>query len=143
MKWLKRLFLVFLVCGSSIEEIAVAANPAELRIRPLDTNVALSILGDARFDYRIQTSTNLVNWTNLPSFGTLLADPTTPRARSLSRTNPGPHFYRAAQTDGLFDRTLLRTISLGFRQADWQAQLINGRFTGIDVPCTLQLDNGA
>ena len=78
MKWLKRLFLVFLVCWLSIEEIAFAANSAELRIRPLDTNVVLSILGDARFDYRIQSSTNLVNWTNLVSLGTLLADPTNP-----------------------------------------------------------------
>ena len=92
MKWLKRLFLVFLVCWLSLEEIAFAANSAELRIRPLDTNLVLSILGDARFDYRIQSSTNLVNWTTLVT--------TNPPAMPFLWTDPDQgdfdrRFYRA------------------------------------------------
>src|SRR4029453_2519581 len=52
-------------------------------------------------------------------------------------------FFRALKTAGLYDRTLLRTMSLTFTQTNWSALLTIGRNNGSNTLCTLTVDNGA
>lgn len=70
------------------------------------------------------------------------------RTRSLARNvgaTAGPQqFYRALQTEGLYDPSLFRTVSLTLTQANWGALLTTARITGSNVYCFLvTLDNGA
>jgi len=104
----------------------------------------LQVQGDRDDDWRIEVSTNLTHWSTLTGFGTLLSGRTTNApSRALGAASNSLQFYRALKTDGLYDRTLFRTVSLIFTQANWPTLLMNGRNTGSNTPCTVFLDNGA
>jgi hypothetical protein len=102
------------------------------------------VRGSANDDWRLQTSTNLESWTNLTSFGTLLSGGTNAPWRSVDTGEDSSRFYRALQTEGLYDRSLLRTISMTFTQANWSNLMVLARTYETNVYCTLLImDNGA
>lgn len=81
--------------------------------------VLLKVDGDKDDDWRMQSSTNLTTWTTLPSFGTLLSgNETNAPWRSVGAKASVPTYYRALQTEGLYDPTLFRTISITYTQAN-------------------------
>ena len=144
---MKRHLLVALcACGAAVLVTAFlqrCAGAAEVRLRWQDTNTFLSIDGDSDNDWHIQTSSNLVSWSNVTAFGTLLGGKTNAPARSIGAPPAAQQFYRALQTDGLFDPALFRTVSFIFTQANWAALLANAHNTTGGVDCTIFLDNGA
>lgn len=116
---------------------------ADVRLRAAGTNILLQIHGDADDDWRAQVSSNMLDWSNLPGFGTLQSRGTNGPERSVGAPGAAQQFYRVLKTGGLYDRTLLRTFSLTFTQANWATLLANGRATGSNVYCSLlTLDNG-
>jgi hypothetical protein len=105
---------------------------------------ALRIWGSRKYDWFLEASPDLRTWSVLTDQPPLLANRTNPPVRRLSALPaPGGQFYRARQTEGLYDLSLLRTISLTFTQANWQTLLTQGRTTGSNTPALLDMDNGA
>jgi hypothetical protein len=104
----------------------------------------VQILGSGNDDWRLQTSTNLADWTTATAFGTLLSGSESKAPlRAVGNATAAQSFHRALKTGGLYDTTLLRTMSLTFTQANWQALLTSARTAGTNVPCSLlTLDNG-
>ncbi|MBM3839258.1 MAG: hypothetical protein FJ398_15080 [Verrucomicrobia bacterium] len=123
--------------------VVTRADEAKILLRQLGTNTLLQVQGDGDDDWRIQASDDLATWTHFTAFGTLLSGGTNAPSRSLSRLTDRHRFYRAVKTEGLFDPTLLRTLSLTFTQANWQSLLTRGRTTGSNTLGTLVMDNGA
>lgn len=123
--------------------VATAAE-ARLRLTRQGAETFLQILGDENDDWRLESSTDLANWSVSPGLGTLLSgSPTNAPRRSLGALAGPQRFFRAQKTAGLYDPTLLRTFSLTFTQANWQTLLTSGRTTGSNVLGNLALDNGA
>jgi hypothetical protein len=114
----------------------------EFALRLQDTNTLIQIQGDPKDDWRIQTSTDLVTWSNLTRHSSFRRNES---AVALCRRSHWPAaFYRALKTSGLFDPSLFRTVSLTFTQSNWGTLLANARFERINVYCNmLTLDNGA
>lgn len=122
----------------------LAATAAEVQLTRQGTNAVARVEGDPDNDWFIQTSTNLVNWTNVAGLGPVIAGRTNSPSRILGGTASPPQFYRALKTGGLYDPTLFRTVSLTFTQANYVTLLTSGRTTGSNVYCSLvTLDNGA
>jgi spore coat protein CotH len=132
---------VLLFCGVS----RAAAAAGEIHLRVQDTNTLIQIEGDHDDDWRVQISTNLVAWSNLTSFGTLISGGQITNApwRSAGTHTSAGQFYRALKTVGLFDPSLFRTVNLVFTQANWSALLASGRTYDTNTACTVFLDNGA
>ena len=124
--------------------VAARADDGELVARMSGSTMALQVYGDADDDWRFQGSTDLSTWTDLPALGTLLSGGDSPPIRTVGIPEGAMGWYRAVQTAGLFDPTLLRTINLTFTQANWQTLLANGRSAGTNADCLgLTVDNGA
>ena len=110
--------------------------------------VSLKVDGDKDDDWWIQSSTNLTAWTTVTNLGTLLSGNETNAVWRSAGVKAGDlTYYRARQTDGLFDPTLFRTISLIYTQANAAAfsnamHLARQFSTNIYLPM-LWLDNGA
>jgi spore coat protein CotH len=117
----------------------------ELQIRTNSAGWQLQVVGSGNDDWRLQGSSNLLTWSTLTNFGTLLSGHDTNAPwRSLTTTHGPEQFYRALKTAGLYDPTLFRTVSLTFTQANWSTLLASGRTTGSNVYCSaVVLDNGA
>ena len=121
-----------------------SAKDGKVLLRTSQTDTLIQVEGDDDGDWRIQTSDDLVTWSNLTALGTLLSGETNPPLRPLGSCINAQGFYRALKTGGLYDPTLLRTISLTFTQTNWQTQLASGRTYGTNAYCSLLvLDNGA
>jgi spore coat protein CotH len=121
------------------------AKDGEVNIALSNSAVMLKVDGDKDDDWWIQTSANLTTWTTLTNFGTLLSGNETnaPWRSAGLRTNAALH-YRARQTYGLYDTTMLRTISLTFTQANWSNLMVQARAAGTNVYCSLlTMANGA
>jgi hypothetical protein len=131
--------LALLLFGTARAE----AGQARLRLLEQGTNWFIQVQGSPDNDWRFQISTNLVQWSNAPALGTLLSGQTDAPCRAVPIFGPAPCYYRGLKTDGLYDTTLLRTISLTFTQSNWQTLLANGRTYGTNTVCTLVMDNGA
>ena len=115
-----------------------------VHLRTQGSNALLQVQGDRDDDWRIQVSTNLTHWFTLTNFGTLLSGRiTNAPSRVVGAASNSLQFYRALKTDGLYDRTLFRTVNLTFTQTNWPTLLMNGRNTGSNTPCTVFWDNGA
>src|SRR4051794_25758422 len=85
----------------------------EIHLRTQGTNAFLQVEGDRDDDWRIEISNNLSTWIALTNFGTLLSGRTTNAPWRSAGANTNSHqFFRALRTDGLYDRTLFRTVSL-------------------------------
>lgn len=123
--------------------IGINLPAAELKLFSTPTNNAVQIDSNKDEDWRLEASTDLVHWSEVPGFGVLLSGKTNPPTRSLGPNTTPQAFYRTVKTDGLFDPSLVRTISLTFTQANWATLLASGRTSGLNVPGTLSMDNGA
>src|SRR5688572_2662973 len=121
-----------------------ASHSAEVAVRPAGSNVLVRVLGDPDNDWRLQASSNALHWSTLTNFGTLIGgrDTNAPWRAAGASTN-AMRFYRALKTEGLFDPTLFRTVSITLTQANWPTLLANGRTFDTNSPCTVFLDNGA
>ncbi len=140
MTYLRRAAALALCLGAS-----VASWAAEIRTTRLETDTLVRVEGDPDNDWHIQHSTNLFDWMNIPGLTPVIAGRTNSPTRSVaSPTNSPGQFYRALKTGGLYDPSLLRTVSLTFTQANWPTLLTTARTTGSNVYCSLvTLDNGA
>lgn len=120
------------------------AKDAHLVWRFDGANHAIQVIGSDNDDWHIETSSDLSAWSSQTNFGPLLSgDADQAPWRFLPVQADGPQFYRARCTGGLYDRTLLRSVSLTFTQANWQSLLTSGRTTGSNTVCTFVMDNGA
>lgn len=119
------------------------AEAAELVARNSGTILRFQIQGDNDNDWRLESSSDLVNWERERTFGTLLSGGTNAPWRELTLPEAPVRAYRSVKTEGLYDQTLLRTMTLTFTQANWQSLLTSGRTTGSNTLCTLTVDNGA
>lgn len=135
-----RLSLMLLLLPGAINASSVEGK---IRLHVEGTNALVQVQGDEADDWRIQTSSDLVTWINLTALGTLLSGNTNAPPRSLGGQSDSRRFYRALRTAGLYDTTLLRTISLTFTQSNWQTLLANGRASGSNTLGNLAMDNGA
>lgn len=108
-----------------------------------DSGPGIRVRGDEDDDWWIQESPDLVNWTDAGGGKPLLGGGTNAPVRLLG-TGGGPtRFVRALRTAGLFDDTVVRTLSLTFTQANWQTSLTTSRTTGVNTKGAIALDNGA
>jgi spore coat protein CotH len=124
--------------------ILVSSNAAEVAVRSSGSNVLLRVLGDPDNDWRLQGSSNALQWNTLTNLATLLGGRETNAPwRSVGASTNAMQFYRALKTEGLFDPSLLRTVSIIFTQANWPTLLTSGRTFDTNTPCTVFLDNGA
>jgi len=120
------------------------AAGGQVILQTAGTNVAVRIQGDSGDDWWLQSSDDLLAWTNVTAFGTLLSGETNAPSRSAGDIEAPQKFYRALRTSGLYDRTLFRTISLTFTQSNWGTLLASARTTSTNIVCSmLTLDNGA
>jgi hypothetical protein len=132
------LALLFLMAGS------LHAADGHIVLSKDGTNSFVQVRGDKDDDWHIQASSDLVTWTNVTSLGTLLSSGTNPPRRSLSVPAGGQLYYRALKTAGLYDPTLMRTISLTFTQANWSNLMVQAKTSGTYVyGSLLTVDNGA
>ncbi len=125
---------------------AAWGDDGRLRLRQTGSESLVQVVGDADDDWLIETSSDLVNWAPVEGMPPLLSgDLGSAPERSLGVVgdDAGGVFVRARRTGGLYDPTLLRTVSLTFTQANWRTLLTNARTTGSNVVCDLTLDNGA
>ena len=139
---MKRFSLALRACWFGLLLSAGAAD-GDLELLPSGTELQVRIRGDEDEDWRIQASGNLVDWTNLDSFGVLLSGGTNAPVRSLGELTGDHLFYRTVKAEGLYDPSLIRTFHLTFTQSNWQTLLTSGRTTGSNTVATLVLDNGA
>jgi spore coat protein CotH len=116
--------------------VITPAFAAELQIYP---GAAFHVLGDQEDEWRFESTTNLVDWSDAPDLGTMFSDD---RVRSMTNTSSRQFFLRAVQTKGIFDDRVLRTFHLSFAMTNWQTRLTSGRTTGSNTLCTVGLDNG-
>lgn len=143
--FLTAVLLLGWVAGSTL---SVQAADGSVELRFSGSNVQLKVDGDKDDDWRMQTSTNLTTWTTLTSFGTILSGNVTNAPwRTVGTKASAPTYYRAVQTEGLYDPSLFRTISLTYTQAT--AALFSNAMhlarqygTNVYLP-VLWMDNGA
>lgn len=128
--------------------LSVRAADGSVELRFSGSNVQLKVDGDKDDDWRMQTSSNLTTWTTLTNFGAILSGNVTNAPwRTVEAKTAGPTYYRAVQTEGLYDPSLFRTISLTYMQAT--ASLFSNAMhlarqygTNVYLPA-LWMDNGA
>lgn len=126
---------------------ASAAN-GWVNLRMSNHVVELKVDGDKDDDWWLQSSTNLTSWTTLANFGVLLSgNENNGPWRSAGVSAGVPTFYRALQTEGLYDPGLFRTISITYTQAN--ATLFTNAMhwarehgTNVNLPA-VWMDNGA
>jgi hypothetical protein len=136
--------ILFVALGGTLVLHHLHAAGGQVILRTEGTNAVIRIQGDSDNDWWLQSSTDLLGWTNVSSFGTLLSGETNAPSRSAGDVNAPQTFYRALRSSGLYDRTLFRTISLTFTQSNWGTLLANARTSGNNIICSmLTLDNGA
>lgn len=120
------------------------SHAAEIAVQTSGSNVALKVIGNPDNDWRLQSSSNAVQWNTLTNAGTLIGGRDTNAPwRDVGALTNAVQFYRAEKTKGLFDPSLLRTVSIIFTQANWPTLLTSGRTYDTNTPCTVFLDNGA
>jgi len=120
------------------------AADGEVRVRVAD-GLQIKVDGDKDDDWWIESSADLRDWMTLTNLGPLLSgNETNAPWRALGQVTGNGGFYRARKTGGLYDPTLLRTISLTFTQANWSNLLATARTAGTYVYGELlTVDNGA
>lgn len=135
--------LAFLVLG--MWSPCVCASDGEVVLAVSGNVVSLKVDGDRDDDWWLESSTNLTTWTTMTNFGTVLSGNETNAVwRAAGTLSNATTFYRARQTAGLYDTTMLRTISLTFTQSNWSNLLAVARNTTNYVYGTLlTMNNGA
>jgi hypothetical protein len=141
------------ILGAGLGVFVALAKPAfaadgSVKLQISGGNVLLKVDGDKDDDWRVQTSSNLTTWTTLTHFGVILSgNEANAPWRTVGPQVSGPAYYRAVQTEGLYDPSLFRTISITYTQANAvlfsNAMHLARQFgTNIYLPM-LWLDNGA
>jgi len=133
------------VWGGLVGLLLPAVGAADARLEWVTTpdGPGIRVRGDADDDWFVEESTDLATWTVVGAGAPLLGGGTNAPVRSVGAADGPVRFLRAVKTGGLFDDTWIRTLSLTFTQANWQARLTNGRSTGTNTVGSLALDNGA
>ncbi len=123
----------------------IAVHAADVRLKIAGTNALLRVEADHDRDWRVQSSTNFTNWITLTNFGVLISGNQETNApwRSAGASTNAARFYRALETEGLYDPTLFRTFNFTFTQTNLATLLASYRNTTNGLDCTLTLDNGA
>jgi len=122
---------------------AWAADSARVELDVGASESRVRVLGSDDDDWWIESSADLTNWTRAMPGPLLSGDEATAPEAQLPSPDVPAAFYRAVQTGGLYDDTLVRSFFLAFAQSNWAALLTSGRTTGSNVLCRLELDNGA
>jgi hypothetical protein len=138
MKTSNILLLIVLCCNVA----AALGDDGKIRVFTGAGAPYIQVIGHKDDDWSFQVSRDLLNWENEPALGTLLSGGGANAPFKTLVFAPGNRFYRARQTEGLYDPAALRTIGLAFTQANWQTLLTSGRETGTNVLGDLTLDNG-
>jgi hypothetical protein len=133
------ILLLAVLCSNAATALA---DDGQIRLFSAANGLHIQVNGDKDDDWSFQVSSDLLNWENEPALGTLLSGGTANAPSKLLNLAPANRFYRARQTEGLYDPIALRTFSLTFTHADWQTLLTSGRNTGTNVVGDLTLDNG-
>ena len=136
---LPKICLAFLI----LQFLSAWGKDGEIQLRSEGTNTLVQINGSNNDDWLVQSSTDLVTWSTLTNVAPLLSAGSNAPTRSIPTPSEASQFYRAVKTTGLYDLTLLRTISLTFTQANWQTLLTSGRTTGSNTLAHLTVNNGA
>lgn len=137
-----------LLSGNCLALLSCALLPslqaADIELRTGGGAASVRVIGSSNNDWKIQSSPDLQQWSTLPGIAPLVAgDVTNAPAQSLGPLGPdGSLFYRAVQTEGLYDPGLLRTFHLTFVESNWVNLLTTARSAGTDVTCALTVDNG-
>src|SRR5687768_537817 len=113
MRALSILLHALLCCGLA----KALADDGQIRFFESDGAPHIQVVGDKDDDWSFQVSSDLLNWVDEPALGTLLSGGTaTGPSRLFGGFGADHRFYRARQTQGLYDPAALRTISLTFTQ---------------------------
>ena len=135
--WIGVVGLVALV-GS----LSAHADSGKIRFEAAGSNLVMRVEGDPDDEWRFQYSGELGRWEDAPELGRVISGRTNAPAVSLGFGTVSNRFVRGVQTDGLFDRTVMRSVYLTFTNSNWASLLANARTSGGNVPCTLSLENG-
>lgn len=122
--------------------VLLRADDGTLQFLSLTNGPAVRVLGDKDDEWRFQSSTNLADWSDISALGTVFSD-ADPKALPSDSLMTALGFFRAVQTAGLYDDTIVRTVSLTFPGANWQTQLANSRTAGTNTLGDIVLENGA
>lgn len=126
----------------ALSAVLLRADDGSLQFLSTTNGPAVRVIGDKDDEWRFQSSTNLIDWSDLRSLGTAFSDADAKSLSSDAIQSP-LSFIRAVQTTGLYDDNLVRTVSLTFPSANWQTQLANSRTTGINTLGNVTLENGS
>lgn len=141
--WICRVFWKAFWVGLLGAFSGLRSEEAAVRAVWNDSAVRISLVGSAREDWFLESSTRLTNWVREPGAPPLVAGPAGGPERTIpladGRTD---RFFRAVRTDGLFDKTFLRTFHLRFQQADWNESLVKAHGTDSNVVCRLESEHG-
>ncbi|MBL9135459.1 MAG: CotH kinase family protein [Verrucomicrobiales bacterium] len=111
-----------------------AADSGKVLVGSDASHLLLTVDGDADDEWWIESSPDLVTWQREDSLGTVMSgNSTNATVVTVDPPSTPTAFYRAIRTAGLYDPTLIRTISLTFTQANWQTILTRnyGRDTNL------------
>jgi hypothetical protein len=136
---MKSLLVCFVTVAIAL--VSIRVQSAEVSIHGHSEGPMLQVIGETGSEWRFEASSTLDKWTNAPELGTLFSNQPFRKA-STNTASEQMRFFRAVETDGLFDPRVFRTIRLYFAVSNWQTRLTSGRTTGSNTLCTLVLDNG-
>ena len=77
------------------------AADRQVHLHQTANDLLIQVEGDDDEDWYIQSSSDLTNWTTIPSLGTLLSNPTNAPVRSLQPLADLPLYYRALGTQSV------------------------------------------
>lgn len=138
--------VLFLLLSLVAPHRSTRAADARLELRARESGLHVSFRGDADDDWHLEGSTDLLTWTTVAPFGVLRSGgATNSPSRALPEGAMEPfRFFRARRTAGLYDPSLLRTVSLTFTQANWQSLLTANYSRGSNITAAMvSLDNAS
>lgn len=116
---------------------SLRADDGEVLLSRDGGTLRVSVAGDPDDEWRLESSEDLVSWAEWPGLGSLLSGRTNATVADLGEPADTRRFFRTTRTAGLFDPTLVRTLSLTFTQANWQTQLAANYSRGSNLAATL------
>lgn len=137
---------VMIYCGIGLVDGFPRLRSDEAGVRAIwsESAVRISLVGSAKNDWFLESSTHLTNWVRDPDATPLASGPEGlgPERSITLGAGRTTEFLRAVRTGGLFDDTFIRTFHLRFSQPNWNALLVQAHGTDSNVVCRLESDNG-